>query len=206
MKQLKIIFILAVASMGGKEAIGQHQLNLALNYNAAVPLSSGFRDYVSKTSFRGFQGSVLYSVNNSLRVGLQSSYNDFYQKYPRQVYKTTDGSDISTVISNTMQVVPVLLKGEYSLLKNGWVKPYVGLGAGIGLINYSQFLGEFEFSHAYTKAAFTGDFGVLMAFKKTGEYGLRLSTSYNLSPFNEAEIKNVDSWNVQVGVVIPLNK
>jgi hypothetical protein len=96
------------------------QFNFSLNYNIAVPLSSSFKEYVSKTSFRGFQGVILYNINSQFRVGLQASYNDFYQKYARAVYKTTDGADISTVLSNTLQNIPVLVRGEHSLVKK-WI-------------------------------------------------------------------------------------
>jgi hypothetical protein len=199
----KKLLWLGLIIMISTTAVAQ-QFNLSLNYNTAAPLSSSFKDYVSKTSFRGFQGSVLYRINNQFRVGLQASYNDFYQKYPRQVYKSTDGSDISAVLSNTLQDIPVLVKGEYSFLKQGLIKPYIGLGAGINFINYDQFYGELEYNHYYTKAAFSGDVGVLIPFSKTSNYGARISTSYNLSPFNEEGIKNIDTWNVQAGVVIPL--
>ena len=180
------------------------KFHLALNYNTATPLSSGFKDYVSKTSFRGFQGSILYNLDQQFRVGLQASYNDFYEKFPRQVYKTTNGADISTVLTNTMQVTPVLVKGEYSPVKDAWIQPYVGLGAGVNFVNFSQFYGEFEYNKFSTKAAFSGDVGVLIPFSKAGHYGARLSTSYNFSPFNEGGIKHIDSWNIQAGVVVPL--
>src|SRR5688500_12507772 len=70
---------------------------LALNYNVAVPVSETFKDYVSKTSFRGFQGAILYRLNEQFRLGLQVTFNDFYEKYGRQVYKSSDGADISAV-------------------------------------------------------------------------------------------------------------
>jgi hypothetical protein len=180
------------------------RLQLALNYNVATPVNASFKEYVSKTSFRGAQGSVLYRINNDFRVGLQASYNDFYEKYPRQVYKTTDGSDISTVLTNTLQNTPVVVKGEYNLVKTGRIKPYVGLGAGINFINYDQYLGEFEYSKFYTKAAFTGDAGIVVPFSPDGPYGFRLSTSYNYLPFNAEGIKRLDTWSVQAGVVLPL--
>ena len=180
------------------------KFHLALNYNTATPLSSGLKDYVSKTSFRGFQGSILYNINQQFRLGLQASYNDLYEKYPRQVYKTTNGSDLSAVLTNTMQITPVLVKAEYTMTKDQWIQPYVGLGAGINFVNFSQFYGEFEYNKFSTKAAFSGDLGVLIPFSKTSHYGARLSTSYNFSPFNEEGIQHIDTWNVQAGIVVPL--
>ncbi|MCW3089372.1 MAG: porin family protein [Ferruginibacter sp.] len=198
----KLLFIVAI-SLVATTCLAQ-QFNLALNYNTATPLGKTFKEYVNNTSFRGIQGSVLYTLNNDFRIGLQASYNDFYQKYGRQVYKTTDGADISAVLSNTLQEIPVLVKAEYTLVKDGWIKPYIGLGAGVNFINFDQFFGEFKSSRFYTKAAFSGDLGVLIPFHKTGEYGVRLSTSYNLSPFDKEGIKNISTWNGQLGIVVPL--
>ena len=199
-KQLSFFIIVIMISF----TAGAQRVKLAINYNAATPAGSSFRDYVSKTSLRGFQGSVLYSLNDHFRVGLQASYNDFYHKFGRQVYKTNDGADISTVLSNTMQIIPVLAKGEYSFTKNGKIRPYIGLGAGVNFINYDQYLGEFEYYKTFAKASFSGDLGVLVPFCNDSQYGFRVSTSYNLTPFKEEGIENIETWNVQAGVVIPL--
>ena len=201
---IRTLGLLALAIVITQASMAQQEFQLNTSYNIATPLGSPFRDYVSKTSFRGLQGSILYGISNQIRVGVQSSYNDFYQKYGRQVYKSADGSDISTVLSNTLQTVPVFAKGEYSFLNNGFLKPYVGLGAGVNFVNYDQFLGGFDYDKHYTRAAFTGDAGVLVPFRRYSNYGFRLSTSYNLMPFKTESIKNLDSWNVQTGLVIPL--
>ncbi len=195
------IFCICICAFSISKA---QRFQLALNYNVATPLNASFKDYVSKTSFRGAQGSALYRINEAFRIGLQASFNDFYEKYPRQVYKSTDGSDISTVLTNTLQNTPVVVKGEYNLLKTGRIQPYVGLGAGVNFINYDQYLGEFEYNKFYTKAAFTGDAGIVVPFRPDGPYGFRLSTAYNYLPFNAEGIKRLDTWSVQAGVVLPL--
>lgn len=204
MKTFKQFLFLATLVLFSSTMATAQRFQLALNYNAAVPLSESFKEYVSKTSFRGMQGAVLYSINEQFRVGLQASYNDFYEKFPRQVYKGSDGSDISTVLTNTLQTIPIVVKGEYTFVKESRVRPYVGLGAGINFVNFEQYLGEFPYAKYYTKGAFTGDVGIMVPFRKDGNSGFRLGTSYNFLPFNDEGIKNLNSWNVQAGVVIPL--
>ena len=200
-KRIVLVFLLATMLATSTQA---QRFQLSLGYNAAVPLSESFKEYVSKTSFRGMQGAVLYSINDKFRIGLQATYNDFYEKFDRQVYKGSDGSDISTVLSNTLQTTPLLVKGEYSFSKQSRIQPYVGLGAGINFVNFEQYLGEFPYSRYYTKAAFSGDVGVVVPFKTGSAYGFRLSTSYNLQPFDDEGVSNINTWNVQAGVVIPL--
>lgn len=55
-----------------------------------------------------------------------------------------------------------------------------------------------------TRLSGSQDSGVLVPFKRYRNYGFRLSTSYNLMPFTTGSIKNLDSWKVQSGLVIPL--
>jgi opacity protein-like surface antigen len=200
----KSFVFVGIAAMVSTAAIAQQDLRLSVNYNIAKPIGAGFKDYVSNTSFRGMQASLLYGINEQVNVGLQIGYNDFYQKYPRALYKTEDGSDISTVLSNTLQTIPVVAKGTYSFAKTGFVRPYAGVGAGLNLINYDQYYGEFKYSEQYLKPAFTVDAGLLFPISSDSRYGLRLSTAYNFQPFNKEGIKNLDTWNVQAGFFIPL--
>src|SRR3990170_3701546 len=125
---LKYAGLSAIVLMAFFSGQAQQKLQVQLGYNFNTPVGSSFKEAISKTSFRGFNGEITYPVNNQLNVGLGVSYNDFYQKYPRQIYNTKDG-DISAVISNSIQVTPILAKVNYSFLKEGLVRPYVGLGA-----------------------------------------------------------------------------
>lgn len=205
MKQIiKIVALFFVAIITTKVSIAQQGLQLNLDYNIAKPLGSDFKEYIKPSSFRGFQGSLLYAINDKTRVGIQSGYNDFYEQFPRQVYKVADGSDVSAVLTNTLQVVPLLAKGEYTFLKKGYVEPYAGLGAGVNLVHYDQYQGTSEYTRNYTTAAFTCDAGILVPFKRNSNYGFRLSTSYNRMPFNKENINNLDTWNAQAGFTIPL--
>ena len=194
-KAIKTIIFLAVAISITKTSIAQKGLQLNLNYNIATPLGSAFRDYVNKTSFAGVQGSVLYGITDHLKIGVQSTYSDFHEKHSEPVYSR-----------NTVKTVPLLAKGEYSFSDKGHVKPYIGLGAGVNFVNYDEFLSGLKDHNKYTKAGFTGDAGVLVPFSRSSRYGFRVSSSYNLTPFDEQGIKNLDSWNVQAGVSIPLSK
>ena len=205
MKQIiKIAFLVIITNVMYPTVQAQQRIQFNVNYNISTPLSTDFKDYVNRTSVRGGQASILYSFNNQIRAGLQGSFSNFYQKYGRQVYKTSDGADISAVLSNTLQTVPLLAKGEYSLSKIGFFQPYIGVGAGVNFINYDQFIGEFQYNRNFIKPTFSGDVGLMIPFKKDANYGFRISTSYNLVPFNEEGIHRLDSWNAQVGFTIPL--
>jgi hypothetical protein len=74
------------------------------------------------------------------------------------------------------------------------------------LVNYEELLSDSRNINNYTKAAIVGDAGVFIPLTSGSRYGFRVSTSYNLMPFNERGIRNLNSWNVQAGISIPLSK
>jgi opacity protein-like surface antigen len=192
-KMIKTTVVLAAVIIMTKSSMAQKGLEVNLSYNIATPVGSAFRDVIRKTSFSSFQGSVLYGITDHFKLGVQTSYTHFHHK-------------VSTGFDNIVNSVPLLAKAEYSFLMKGFVKPFIGLGAGIDFINYDPTRGGFGDHNHYSKAAFTGDAGVLIPFTKNGKHGIRISTSYNLMPFKEENIKNLDSWNVQAGVSIQLGK
>ena len=55
-----------------------------------------------------------------------------------------------------------------------------------------------------TRLSGSQDARMLVPFRRYSNYGFRLSTSYNLMPFTQGSIRNVDSRKVQSGFVIPL--
>ncbi len=76
-----------------------------------------------------------------MAVGFGTGFQDFYQKYPRQVYKAADGSDISAVVSNSVQTVPLLAKFRYYFSPGKREQPFAGAGVGGDMVLYRQFLG-----------------------------------------------------------------
>jgi opacity protein-like surface antigen len=180
------------------------QLKMQLGYQVSKP-TGAFKDAIENTSFRGFAGEINYSITPQIGVGLGVSYNDFYQKYPRQTYQTGEGH-ISAVVTNSIQVMPVLVKGNYNFLKEGPVIPYAGLGAGINLVNYDQYLGEFPASNATLKAAFSGEAGIKIPVGYSKEGGINIGAHYNYLPYNYSGIKNLNNWGAHVGFYFPLRR
>ncbi|MBC7904747.1 MAG: outer membrane beta-barrel protein, partial [Gemmatimonadaceae bacterium] len=126
--------------------------------------------------------------------------------HPRQVYKSGDGSDISAVVSYSIQIVPLLAKGKYNFLPEAVVQPYLALGAGGNLIAYRQFAGEFSNS-SKTKFGFavSPEAGVRIPVGKAQKAAINLSAGYNYMPFKYDGIERLDNVSVRAGVAFPLN-
>jgi hypothetical protein len=180
----------------------QQKVQLRLGYSINQPMGS-FKDVISKPSFRGFDGTVTYALSDQLAIGLGVGYNDFYEKNPRAVYQTSEGA-ISAVVTNSIQVIPVVAKANYSFLKEGVIKPYVAVGAGFNMVNYDQFLGEYGSSKVNIRPALTGDAGVNIPLGNTKRSGLNIGANFNYLPYNYNEIKNLNNWGIHAGVFFPL--
>src|SRR5882762_6978679 len=124
----------------------QNELQVNLGYNVNIP-TGAFRDFITHPGYKGFNVGLAYPINNQLSVGLSFGYNDFYQKYPRQTYDDGKGSTVSAVVTNSVQQVPLLLTANYTLVKKGFIRPYIGAGAGVNFATFDQYLGEFDDPH-----------------------------------------------------------
>ncbi len=202
-KKIFISLLAALFTVAVQAQKGTTKLNIG--YNVAVPTGS-FKDNLDAASYRGFQGSVLYGVTDKLSVGAATGFQDFYQKHPRQVYKLSDGSDISAVVTNSIQTIPILAQAKYTFNPSGIVQPFTALGVGGNLITYNQMLGEFGNSQAKFGFAARPEAGVYVPFKKGGETGFTLGASYNIMPFKELGFKNLNSLGINAGVSIPLRR
>jgi hypothetical protein len=98
-----------------------------------------------------------------------------------------------------------MIKGEYELTKSGWIRPYVGLGAGFDLITYARYFGEFGDKKSAFKPAVGGEAGINIPFnKETRVSGINLGGHFNYLPFKYNELSNLNNWGVHVAAYFPL--
>ena len=202
MKKILSVATVALACIILNTANAQDgKVKINLNYDYSLPLGSFKNDYIKNGSPRGFNADILYWANPKWAIGGGIGYQDYYQKYPRGMYKLDDGSDISAVISNSMQLIPVMAKGVYSPLGGSAsaVQPYLSAGAGINFVNYSQYLGEFGGTEATGKFTAQAGAGIKIPIGKSKENGFLLGASYNYTPYNKNDIKNLNTVNFQAG-------
>lgn len=189
----------------GSVANAQYQrLKLQLNYDVAMPVGDSFKDFIGNTSFRGASGSLLYNINQNISVGLSAGFQDFYQKYPRTIYKTEDGSDMSAVISNSVQLMPIMLQGQYNFMAEKTVSPYVALGVGGNMISYRQFAGEFADSRTKFGFAASPEAGVQIGLGALKTTSIVVGAKYNYMPFKYNGIDNFNSLGIHAGIKFPL--
>lgn len=203
MKKIFVYIVLVIAFTAGVSQLrAQEKLQMKIGYNTGMPIGD-FKNFMGKNSFRGFLGELNYPINNRLKVGLGVSFNDYYEKIPRQVYETKDGT-ISAVVSNSIQTTPIQLKAYYDLT-TGYIRPYAGLGLGGNFIGYAQYFGEFGDKSYSFKPSATLDAGVNIPFnKETRAAGVNLGGHFNYLPYNKNGLNNLNNWGLHAAVFFTL--
>ncbi|MGN6165513.1 MAG: outer membrane beta-barrel protein [Flavisolibacter sp.] len=206
MKSFKIIIALLASVFSFSVLHAQKgETSLSIEYNVGLSMGS-FKDNVSNTSFRGFQAAVLHGLSDKFSIGFGTGFQDFYQKNPRQLYKLSDGSDVSAVVTHSIQTIPLLVTGKYNFTAGGAIQPYVALGVGGNMISYAELLGQFGGTQTKFGFAARPEAGVYIPFNKKGESGLTLGASYNIMPFSQDNFSNLNFVGLHAGISIPLRK
>ena len=204
MKSFKIFFIIILCTGLGLPIFAQQQkLTMNINYAVNTPVGSFKSDLVNKASFRGWNANILYGVTEKLSLGLEAGFNDYYQKYPRQVYDIKGGT-ISAVLTNSIQTVPLMIKGRFNLASSGIVQPYIGVGAGGNFVSYNQYLGEFASGKSGIYFAASPEAGIMIPFSKHGASAFTAGAKYNFMPYTYGDAKNLNNWGVYAGIKFPL--
>ena len=199
MKLIKILMALLILSTS--VSAQQGQLRADINYTIGLPVGN-LKNLVDKTSFRGGEIDLMYGITDKMSVGLALGTQDFYQKYSRTVLHS-DGQDISAVITNSIQVSPVMLKASMKL-SDGPVQPFVSLAAGGNLIYYRKFYGEFADSKTKFGFAAQPSFGVNIPFGRSSGAGFQIAAGFNYMPFKYNDANGLHHGVIKAGISIPL--
>jgi hypothetical protein len=209
MKKNVIIFMTMVAvCMISLSASAQEKLKMELNYNISAPVGSFKNDFINKTSFRGGSGEISYTFNPKFSLGLHSGFQSYYQKYDRQVYKLDGNQTVSAVVSNTLDIVPLVLRGTYFPLGSSAtakVQPYVSAGAGFSFVNYGQYLGEFGGAQSSSPFTAQAGAGIKIPFgSRYNQTAFKLGATYNYINYNRNDIAKLNNVGFNAGVVFAL--
>lgn len=181
----------------------QGEVRMTASIAGAVPMGQ-FKDLVDKSSLRGLDINILYGVNDHLGIGLNVGFQDFYQKFPRGLYKLSDGSDISAVLTNSVQAIPFLATARYNFMSEGTIQPYVSAGAGGAAVLNKQYVGEYPNEMNKISFAARPSAGVYIPFKKGGETGLNVVVNYTFIPYKQDDISNLSYLGFTLGIGFPM--
>lgn len=201
MKTIRIIFAIPLLFCSVAYA-QQGSLKVEANYTVGLPVGN-LKNLVGNTSWRGGELAFMYGLTDRASLGLQVGNQDFYEKFPRTVIQES-GSDISAVITNSIQVMPIMLKGSWKLAPMGSIQPFVALAAGGNVIQYRKFYGEFADSRSKFGFAAQPSAGIHIPFGKNSRAGFQLAAGFNYMPFKYGDADGLHHGVVKAGVSVPL--
>jgi opacity protein-like surface antigen len=204
MKGIKIIFPVLFTALISVAQAQKGETKFNISYNVALPMND-FKNFVSATSYRGFNASVLHGISDKVSIGLATGFQDFYQKNSRQVYHFAEGSDVSAVVTYSIQTIPILAHVKYNFNPGATIQPYAAIGVGGNMIAYNQLFGEFGNQQSKFGFAARPEAGLFIPFKNKIS-GFNLGASYNVMPFKEGDFTNLNSLGINAGITVPLRK
>jgi opacity protein-like surface antigen len=194
---LKYFLFSAIIFFSVSRAEAQNPLQMDIGYEINIP-SGSFRNYISNPAYKGFTAGLAYPINDQLKLGIRTGYNDYYQKYSRKVYEQGKGSSVSAVVSNSIQQIPIMLSADYTFLKKGAVRPYVAAGGGMNLVSFDQYLGEFDNPESKIKPTLFGDAGIYIPLSKFSSTAVKIGGGYQYSPWSKD--LDLSNWGVHAGL------
>lgn len=211
------LLLISLSISNHSQAQKAGELNLDVNYQAGFPLGNYKNNMMDKSSWNGFNGDLLYSISDKWSAGLGISYQDYYQKNNRATYNLGGGTTESAVLSNSIQITPVLAKAKFFPLggSNAVVQPYIDGGVGIGVVNFDQYTGMYNTS-SRTSGRFmaAGGIGLFIPFGRLTSWGANVGANYNYINYdgrfyNQSgaieKLNNLGHLSAYVGIHIPLH-
>ena len=197
MKQL-IILLIAISS--ATVVIAQQGLSkISIQHSTHLPLGS-VRGFVENISPRGFSADYSYFINNNLSIGFTSGYTDLYQKKDRLIYTYAE-TEISAVKSHSLNMIPLMLKANYSKVKEGSLfQPYAGIAAGGSLIGYEEWFGTLIDEKSGFRFTIAPEIGTRISFNKYSLAGVDLSLRYHYTAFKYNDVKNLQTVSLNLGL------
>jgi hypothetical protein len=182
----------------------QGMWKLTPGYSIGIPMGN-FSNIVDKVSLRGWSVNILYGASDQLSIGLAAGFQDFYQKYPRTIFHD-EGSDISAVISNSVQIIPVMVKAKYLFSKEGIIRPFGAIAAGANFARYDKYYGQFVDSRSKVGFAAQPEAGIHIPVGTYKNAGVEIAAAYNIMPFKYNAAENLNHVSIKAGVSIPLQR
>ena len=199
---MRYILVLSILFFQGPLRAQQGSWKADLNYQLGLPLGD-FKNVVEDVSPRGASIGISYGFTDAVSAGLEIGFQDFYQKYPRQVLHEP-GSDISAVVTNSIQIIPILLKGKYRLKDEGMVQPFVGLGIGGNLVQYQKYYGQFTDSRSKFSFAARPEVGLHIPVGRAKTAGIHALAGYNFMPYEDRDLNGIHHAVFKLGASFPL--
>jgi opacity protein-like surface antigen len=177
-------------------------------YSYGIPSGSFSKELISEGSPRGVGFELTWKLSKQWRLGPSFGFQDFHQKGDRELLKPDPATDISAVVSNSIQIYPVMAKAIYLPMaeKEARLQPFLSAGVGGAMVSNRQLWGMFDVINSTNfSVAMAAGAGLQYALGSSQKTSLFASANYQFVPYRRYEVSNLNSINIQAGVRLRLN-
>jgi len=157
-----------------------------VNYNLSWGVGD-FKDFISKTSYRGFSLDARWFVSDRIAVGTMFGWNGFYEKYPMRTYEF-DGGTVTGIIQNTYYNFTMSVSAYYYPMPEAIIKPYIGLNVGPEYQTVDVQIGRIYSEEKNWQFYVAPEFGTFIQFGPDSDVGANLAIRYNYINYKQTDL------------------
>jgi hypothetical protein len=173
------------------------QSSFTMSYPISFPMGD-LKDYVGKTSFRGFILEFYKRQKQNIDIGLESGWLVFYQREDSKVY-TEGTASISGIQYRYTNSVPILASAKFYKLSNDKItEPYIGIGLGTLYVNRATDFGLYRITNEAWQFCIRPELGVQVKMQN-GVSGL-LGVKY-YAAFGNSDLYGQSFLSINFGLV-----
>lgn len=197
--------LLLVALLGSKATFAQSDKAFdeffTFGWDVNIPMGDKF---VDATSYAGGKMEFRKMVKHNLSIGLDLSWNSYYEYQPYQTYRVNESTDITTDLYRYNYTLPMAITGHYYFDTNSRIfQPYAGLGLGAVYAEQKLYVNIYELSGDNWGFLARPEIGTIIRFHQDSDMGLLLGArySYSTNSNDSFKIDNLQALGFNLGFV-----
>lgn len=168
-----IYLTLLLISMSSIQVLGQGTM-IQLNFAPALPLG-GTADFTNNFTGRG-ANFEFYKMNESnLGYGVEFGTMNFYEEVPDQIFEQGTAS-LSGMQYRYLKITPIMASAIYIFNADKAFKPFIAMGAGIGINTQTVSMGIFVEKTEARQFIIRPEIGAI--YQLSDYVGIKLSSKY----------------------------
>jgi outer membrane protein W len=160
--------------------------------------------FVDAASYAGAKFEIRKMIGDNLSVGLDLSWNSYYEYKAYQTFHASTGTDVTTDLFKYNYTLPIAATAHYYFPSAGGIFiPYVGLGLGATYSTPRIYANIYEFQGENWGFLVRPELGTVIKFNPDAGMGVLVGARYSYSTNEEPvfKIQSLQSIGFQLGLV-----
>jgi opacity protein-like surface antigen len=171
---------------------------LSFEWIISMPSGDMKKEFISKTSTRGFAIEYRYMFDSPISVGAGFSWQAFYEKKERATYEF-EGGAMTTTRFNYLYSFPIFVNAHYYPIKNEIFLPFVGINLGMFNLDKKDQVGQFTVDDNSWQFGFQPEIGTVIQLSPGSGLGFIVKGKYTYILYNEGIYNNISHFDIHVG-------